>query len=1341
MRHLLSAIGITLSVAAAAQGAPRPGLDERIQCQQAIEAVYARHRTSPQGTRAIPAAVIRRKAADPVLKSAALERFWGVTVTGDELQAELDRMAGRSQARDVLAELWTALGDDPRLAAECLARPALVDRRLRTYYAFDDRLHGRREERARSERRAADTIEALKGGTGVYSETEWRLARDSAQAHGSIVVDAGTFAARAREVRRALGVSEGAVAPGRPGALLEDETRFYVTAALAFDADRVRVATVEWRKEPFDAWWQRTRDTLPLTLDPPEFRFTKPEIAAAIPCVDDTWRPTLHLLDPRYWHSAVWTGSEMIVFGGMRSVGTYFDDGSRYDPATDTWALLPAAGAPSARQAHVAVWTGTDMIVWGSTNDRSGALYDPLTDSWRPMSVANAPVGRSDASVVWTGTEMIVWGGEMVNSGGRYNPATDTWALLPAAPLAARAYHSAVWTGTHMIIWGGYNAHIGQMYDDGARYHPATDSWSPVTPAGAPTMRYWHTAVWTGTEMIVWGGINYPVYDRSGGRYNPATDTWTPTSMVNAPSLRWMHMAVWTGTEMIVQGGTPDALTGGRYRPSTDTWTATSPVNAANNGQGITAVWTGTEMIVWGGLDDDFVFHNDGGRYNPATDSWLRTTTMNVPQARGLHAAVWTGAEMMIWGGNEGAAGGLYDPATDTWRTASTTGAPYARQNPTGVWTGQVAIFWGGGQSWVDPGTGGRYDPATDSWADVSVVNAPNDRYGHSAVWTGTEMIVFGGIGTLNDAKRYRPATDTWADSTTTNAPGERDHHAAVWTGTEMIIWGGFINNGITPTGGRYRPDTDTWTPTNVADSPVTRMWPVGVWTGTEMVVWGGYDWLWVGDLGDGARYRPADDTWTATTLVGAPSPRIPQGVWTGSEMLLWGGANDSSGARYNPVSDSWRPTTFTNAPDVRYGGRWSTVWTGTEMIIWGGIIETQEGGRYCAVVATDPDIYVTPGLVEFGTIIAGQSEDRTITVRNEGGADLTVSAVAPPSAPFSIVSNGCTGAVLPPSASCAITARFAPTAVGTWSGAIVISSDDPDEPQVTVGLAGTGAPVPVPDISVAPAALSFGTVVVGQAHDDLVSVINDGAAPLVIQGVTPPGAPFSVLGNQCTGATLPPGAGCLIFLRFAPTAPGAYSDSLVVASNDPDEPTAASLLSGTAVSMPLQPAALGVQDGGNGVWEPGETVTLVTSWTNTGAVLAPSVTGTFTPAPGVTLPDADADYGDIPAGATVSCSGGVDCANALATGPRPAAHWDAVLSETLSSGPTHDWTLHVGASFADVPTVSPFYRFVETVLHASVTGGCTAIRPAATSRNGTRSSPPCLPPRSRCGPAGSATS
>jgi hypothetical protein len=55
--------------------------------------------------------------------------------------------------------------------------------------------------------------------------------------------------------------------------------------------------------------------------------------------------------------------------------------------------------------------------------------------------------------------------------------------------------------------------------------------------------------------MIVWGGSNSGVAFNSGGRYNPSTDSWTATNTTNAPTARDFHMAVWTGSQMIVWGG------------------------------------------------------------------------------------------------------------------------------------------------------------------------------------------------------------------------------------------------------------------------------------------------------------------------------------------------------------------------------------------------------------------------------------------------------------------------------------------------------------------------------------------------------------------------------------------------------------------------------------------------------------------------------------------------------------------------------------------------------------------------------------------------------------------
>lgn len=78
-----------------------------------------------------------------------------------------------------------------------------------------------------------------------------------------------------------------------------------------------------------------------------------------------------------------------------------------------------------------------------------------------------------------------------------------------------------------MITWG-----------DGGRYNPALNTWTAVTTNGAPAPRAYHPAVWTRTEMIVWGGLSNATYFADGARYNPATDSWTATTNTGAPAAR-----------------------------------------------------------------------------------------------------------------------------------------------------------------------------------------------------------------------------------------------------------------------------------------------------------------------------------------------------------------------------------------------------------------------------------------------------------------------------------------------------------------------------------------------------------------------------------------------------------------------------------------------------------------------------------------------------------------------------------------------------------------------------------------------------------------------------------
>ena len=220
------------------------------------------------------------------------------------------------------------------------------------------------------------------------------------------------------------------------------------------------------------------------------------------------------------------------------------------------------------------------MIVWGAgvsgQGPGDGARYDPATDTWRPISATGAPTERYGHTTVWDGIAMHVWGGnngsKLLNDGASYSPSTDTWGAMASdgAP-AARHYHSAVWAGGEMIIWGGYDG--SNAFGSGARFSPSTNTWRPMNPTCSPLARYWHQGVWTGTGMVVWGGANggNGRFYSSGGRYDPAADTWSATSNADSPEARVLHSATWTGTDVIVWGGLNPFQsklgTGMKYRP------------------------------------------------------------------------------------------------------------------------------------------------------------------------------------------------------------------------------------------------------------------------------------------------------------------------------------------------------------------------------------------------------------------------------------------------------------------------------------------------------------------------------------------------------------------------------------------------------------------------------------------------------------------------------------------------------------------------------------------------------------------------------------------------------
>src|SRR5262245_20383725 len=145
-----AAVALFATVLSPPVGARELTFEERVRAQEALERVYHSHQIGTTGSfeKAVPRDVLEGKVRTYLKQSVALETLWNTPVTSTMLERELERMARGTRMPDRLREMYAALGNDAFLIQQCLARPALVDRLTRNFFAFDSRFHARAGEEA-----------------------------------------------------------------------------------------------------------------------------------------------------------------------------------------------------------------------------------------------------------------------------------------------------------------------------------------------------------------------------------------------------------------------------------------------------------------------------------------------------------------------------------------------------------------------------------------------------------------------------------------------------------------------------------------------------------------------------------------------------------------------------------------------------------------------------------------------------------------------------------------------------------------------------------------------------------------------------------------------------------------------------------------------------------------------------------------------------------------------------------------------------------------------------------------------------------------------------------------
>jgi hypothetical protein len=201
--------------------------------------------------------------------------------------------------------------------------------------------------------------------------------------------------------------------------------------------------------------------------------------------------------------------------------------------------------------------------------------------------------------------------------------------------------------------------------------------------------------------------------------------------------------------------------------------------------------------------------------------------------------------------------------------------------------------------------------------------------------------------------------------------------------------------------------------------------------------------------------------------------------------------------------------------------------------------------------VGMQPQISAVPASIGFGSVALGVSNTQTLTIKDSGNANLTVSQGTIVGSGFAI-----TGPILPatltPGQSIAFSVRFSPTAASTATGTVSIASNAPVSPLV-VPLSGTGVKQSL-QLSANPSSLTFGNVTQGSTSKQSVTLTNTGNSSVSLSKLTPAGNYFSITGLTMP-VTLASGQTATFGVTFAPTAAGNFTGSVSVASTAANSP------------------------------------------------------------------------------------------------------------------------------------------------------------------------------------------
>lgn len=453
-----------------------------------------------------------------------------------------------------------------------------------------------------------------------------------------------------------------------------------------------------------------------------------------------------------------------------------------YDPRTHSWRDIAIPdrlwGESGAEFNPVWLnWTGEELVFVSA--QLNGWRYVPVLHEWIPFD--GLPPDDPVSPVLVT---TAVVGGEIFVHGGQWDDSSNLASITP----------EPVWL----------------------RLDPTTHAWeTSVVENPAPRPTFGSSAVLADSNLLFFGGVDVtePISGSGPARlgpslsswmYSPRTGEWTRLSQEGQAEGRMNALLVWSGRELIVWGGAGDLSapeSGGIYNPGRSKWRSMSPGNRVPHLDSI-AVWSGREMFVWsppGAERNEPPF----AAYDPEMDTWRPILSPDGPTS-GLSDGVRLGDEILFYG-ESGVS--RFDFVAGSWRHVSLENNPLANTSPSHPPIGVL----GNDQFFMLVGADlAQYDAARDAWRRVEVPpeHRPALEEARQALFTGSTLVFLPRGANAEPvpetlrplvAVLYDPVDGRWWTTPTLNAPVIGSSRTYTWTGSELIVFGGGFPGGILP--------------------------------------------------------------------------------------------------------------------------------------------------------------------------------------------------------------------------------------------------------------------------------------------------------------------------------------------------------------------------------------------------------------------------------------------------------------------------------------------------------------------------------------------------------------